>query len=139
MAALDFLKKCPGIFKMGLILLLGVVLLALASSGGKESQKQVAEQPALSEYGAALEERLLGICTQVAGVGNARVMLTFESGEEALYQGTTRIGSVPPRVMGVVVLCSGARDSSVRTALTEMLSALLGIGASRICVLPLAK
>lgn len=137
MAALEFLKKTPGLVKMGAILLLGVFLLIFASGGTEKNQEAKAET-SLSEYGAALEERLLSLCSEVEGVGAVRVMVTFESGEEALYQGSLQIGSAPPRVMGVAVLCTGGGDSAVRAALTEMLGALLGIGTHRISVLPLA-
>ena len=137
MAALEFLKKSPGVLRMGAILLLGVLLLLFAT-GGKEEKKEEAEG-ALSEYGALLEQSLASLCAEVEGVGRVRVMVTFERGEEALYQGSVKIASVPPRVMGVAVLCSGGGDASVRAALTEMLGALLGVGANRISVLTLAQ
>ncbi len=138
MAALDFLKKTPGLVRMGAILLLGVFLLIFASGAQKKAEGTQTDG-SLSEYGAALEARLLALCSEVEGAGEVRVMVTFASGEEALYQGSVQIGSEPPQVMGICVLCTGGADSGVQAALTEMLGALFGIGSHRISVLPLAR
>ena len=75
MGVLDFLKKTPGIIRMGAVLLLGVALLLFASSG--EKQEDFGEQSDLEAYGAAMEARLEALCSQVEGVGRAEVMLTF--------------------------------------------------------------
>ncbi len=136
MGGLDFLKKTPGLVRMGILLLLGVFLLTISSSGAKKDSE--GEKSDLGAYGEAMEKRLEKLCSQVAGVGRAEVMLTFESGEQAEYHGSTQIATLPPRILGVTVLCEGGGDVQVRAALTEMLGALLGIGASRICVLALA-
>ena len=137
MGALDFFKKTPGVLRMGAVLLLGVALLLFASSSG-EKKEALSEQSDLEAYGAAMEARLEALCSQVEGVGRAEVMLTFESGAQAEYQGSTQIGTRPPRVLGVTVLCTGGGDVKIRSELTEMLSSLLGIGAARISVLQLA-
>lgn len=138
MAVLDFFKKTPGLVRMGLLLVLGVALLLFASSGSKKTEEK-SEQSDLSAYGEALEKRLESLCAQVEGVGLAEVMVTFESGASTEYRGSTQIAMRPPKVQGVTVLCTGGRATEVRAALTEMLGALLDIGASRICVLPLSK
>ena len=138
MAALDFLKKSPGILRMGVILILGVALLLFASDGKEEAEiKSDAEE--LSAYGTALEERLTALCAEVSGVGRVRVMVTLESGAQAQYKGSVQIATLPPRVLGVCVICSGAEDAEVRARLTGMISALTGIGSHRIAVLPLAQ
>ena len=136
MGVLDFLKKTPGIIRMGAVLLLGVALLLFASSG--EKQEDFGEQSDLEAYGAAMEARLEALCSQVEGVGRAEVMLTFARGAQAEYHGSTQIGTLPPEILGVTVLCTGGASDAVRSELTGMLSALLGIGTSRISVLRLA-
>lgn len=136
MGAFEFLKKTPGMIRMGAVLILGVFLLLLASSGTKK--EVAAEQSDLEAYGTSMEERLEALCSRVEGVGRAEVMLTFERGAQAEYQGSAQIGTLPPKVLGVTVLCTGGEDAEVRAELTEMLSALLGIGASRISVLRMA-
>jgi hypothetical protein len=137
LGALDFLKKTPGILRMGALLLIGVFLLVYASSGAKKESADTKND--LESYGALMEERLEALCSQIDGVGRAEVMLTFESGALAEYRGSTQIGTSPPRVLGVTVLCTGGRDAEIRAELTGMLSALLGIGTSRISVLRLAE
>ncbi len=137
MAVLDFFKKTPGLARMGVLLLLGVALLLFAGTTKKTQEES--DSADLSAYGEAMEKRLEALCSQVAGVGRAEVMVTFESGEQIEYRGSTQIGTSPPRVMGVTVLCTGGGSVEVRAAISEMLGALLGIGASRICVLPLAE
>ena len=136
MGVLDFLKKTPGLVRMGALLLIGVILLAASSAGAKGETN--AEQSDLGAYGEALEERLRELCSLVEGVGRAEVMVTFESGVQAEYQGSTQIATLPPKILGVTVLCTGGENAEVRANLTGMLGALLGIGASRICVLALA-
>ena len=137
MAALDFLKKTPGLARMGILLVLGIALLLFAS--GTKQKESEPESVELSVYGEALEKRLALLCSQVAGVGRAEVMVTFERGAQVEYQGSTAIGSAPPRVLGVTVLCTGGGSTEIRAELSEMLGALLGIGASRISILPLAE
>ena len=137
MAVLDFFKKTPGLARMGLFLVLGVALLLFASSGSKKNEESGSESD-LSAYGETLEKRLESLCTQVEGVGRAEVMVTFESGASTEYRGSTQIATRPPKVQGVTVLCAGGAEASVRASLSGMLSALLGVGASRICILPLA-
>lgn len=137
MAVLDFLKKTPGLARMGIIFVLGVALLLFASGTKKEETQS--ETFDLSAYGEALEKRLEALCSQTEGVGQAEVMITFESGALAEYQGSTQIATHPPKVQGVTVLCTGGGSDAVRADVSEMLGALLGIGTSRICVLPMAK
>ena len=103
MGVLDFLKKTPGLLRMGALLILGVLLLAFASSGAKK-ETAVSSQSDLTAYGEAMERRLEEFCSQVEGVGRAEVMLTFESGEQAEYRGSTQISTSPPRILGVTVL-----------------------------------
>ena len=136
MGVLDFLKKTPGLVRMGALLLLGVVLLTAASAGAKKETKEA--QDDLGAYGEALEKRLEALCSQVEGVGRAEVMVTFESGAQAEYRGSTQIATLPPKILGVTVLCTGGGNMEVRANLTDMLGALLGVGASRICVLAMA-
>lgn len=136
MGVLDFLKKTPGLVRMGALLFLGVVLLIASSGGVKKETKE--EQSDLGAYGEALEKRLETLCSRVEGVGRAEVMVTFESSAKTEYAGSTQIATLPPKILGVTVLCTGGKNAEVRANLTGMLGALLGIGASRICILALS-
>jgi hypothetical protein len=65
-------------------------------------------------------------------------MVTFESSAKTEYAGSTQIATLPPKILGVTVICTGGKNAEVRANLTGMLGALLGIGASRICILALS-
>lgn len=117
---------------------IGAVLLCIPGGSGDRDENGVKNEE-LSEYKLRLEDELADICSSVAGVGRCRIMVTFERGAENVYKGTQLIESSPPRVSGVTVVCDGGDGSAVRGTLTEMISALFGIGKNRIAVLELKK
>ena len=67
------------------------------------------------------EARLYEMCSMVEGVGECRVMVTYEG--ESVY--------------AVAVLCDGAGSVAVRERLVELICSLYGIGANRVAVLEL--
>jgi hypothetical protein len=69
-----------------------------------------------------LEERTAELCSQVSGVGECRVMITYRDGDE---------------VFAVAVLCDGAENVEVRQDLTSLICSLYGIGAHRVEILSL--
>lgn len=124
-------------FKFIVIALAGILLLiisGLSSSQGGGTDAEVA----LEEYKVRLEGELSELCSAVEGAGKCRVMITFSDGERLEYKGSQLIGSSPPSVSGVTVLCRGAGSVKVRGEITEIVSALFDIGANRICVLKLS-
>jgi hypothetical protein len=68
-----------------------------------------------------LDERTAELCSQVSGVGECRVMITYRDDE----------------VFAVAVLCDGADNIEVRNKLTSLISSLYGIGAHRVEILSL--
>ena len=133
--------KCALKGRVGLIaacIAVAVGLLLVFSSSLAEEPETTSEED-LSEYGRALEADVADMCSRIAGVGEARVMITFERGEERTYKGSQIIETKPPRVLGVSVLCEGGGGDRVRAEVTEMLCALFDIGANRVSVLPLKK
>lgn len=98
-----------------LLALVGLVLIfAGVSSGGGGEERD------------SLEEQLEQMCSSLSGVGSCRVMLTYKVTEG-------RYGSPDTKtVESVAVICKGADRAGVRKELTDMLSALFGIGANRI-------
>jgi len=89
----------------------------------------------VEEYKRTLEGELEELCTSVRGVGRCRVTVTFSEGESLQYKGSSLIGSTPPRVMGVTVVCEGADRDSVREAISECMCSLFDIRSNRVCVL----
>ena len=130
-----FLKENKKTVGIALLLLFGVLLILF--SAPRASEEKSSDTRTLAEYKAELEAELASICSDVRGVGACRVFVTFERGEQNSYKGSTLIESKPPKVQGVTVVCRGADASQVQSELTEMLSALFGIGANRIAILKL--
>lgn len=134
----DFLrgfKNKKGSWRLLVILLVGVVLLVF---GGGVSSGGTAEGSELDKYGAALEARIAELCSSLEGVGKSRAMITFSSGERTLYEGSRAVGTRPPEVMAVTVLCEGADDERVVARLTEMLASMLGVGTNRVKIMKLS-
>lgn len=125
--------------------LLGVLGLALLILGGGTEQEEAASL-GTEDYRAALTAEVSALCAEVRGVGEVSVLLTLEAGESHIYAEGERgyitaggegllIESRPPRIAGVAVVCDGGSDPAVREALSEMLSAALGIGVHRVKVM----
>ena len=89
-----------------------------------------------------------------SGAGKTTVMVTLETGEEAIYALDTQSGEMQsqqthilledgsaltetvclPQVCGVAVLCEGGGDIRIAARITELVSALLDLPSNRICV-----
>ena len=94
----------PGV-KIGGILCLGLLLILLSGMAGEGQEKPVGE-----------EEKAAELCSLIDGVGECRVMMTYD-GEE---------------VFAVLVLCDGGESVAVRERITSVFCALYGIGAHRV-------
>ena len=101
---LGFLKKKGGLWILVLAVSVGLFLLVYVSGSEQDVSDETSE---ISE-----------LCSSVEGVGECRVMITYEGGEP----------------VGIVVVCRGGDSVQVRHRLYEMLSALYGIGANRISI-----
>ena len=108
------------------------VLMSLGSGGDTQSA------PAgLDEYKARLESELESLCESIDGAGKCRVTVTFSEGERLEYKGSSVVGSEPPRVLGITVVCDGGDNSYIRNSISDCMTALFDIGANRVCVLKL--
>ena len=128
----------------------GILLLLLGSSPLGQGAEN-AKDPALDTeaYRKTLEAELVALCEQVKGAGKVSLLLTLDGSEEAVYAKDERNGATDyvvsggeglllyrrhPAVLGVAVVCTGGESAEVRTELTSLLSALLGVGTNRICI-----
>ena len=140
-----------------IVLLVGVVLMLLPTRQEKVTQPEAVTEPAVQKQD--VQKELTQILTQIAGVGDVRVMLTVATGEQTVYQtntdttdNTCRIDTVivtdssrteqgliqmvnPPQYMGAIVVCKGAGNAAVKLAVVEAVSRVTGLGAGRISVL----
>ena len=140
----------------------GVLLLLLPTGEGGDTarpgeQEETAESFDLERF----EEKLAQVLSQVEGAGKTRVVLTLEEGSRQVLardqerdrdggaastvvtvgrgsgsQGVVPLQTVAPRFRGALVVCPGGGDPRVRLKLIEAVSALTGLGASRVSVCP---
>lgn len=109
-----------------------LVLLSLGSDGEAQSAPM-----GLDEYKARLESELESLCESIDGAGKCRVTVTFSEGERLEYKGSSIVGSEPPRVLGITVVCDGGDNFYIRNSISDCMTALFDIGANRVCVLKL--
>ena len=149
----DFARKCKG--KQGRARLAAAVgVLAMPQNTAAGSTKNTKSAQSSTEYQAQLENRLEHLISQMSGAGKTTVMVTLETGEEAIYALDTQSGEMQsqqthvlledgsaltetvclPQVCGVAVLCEGGGDIRVAARITELVSALLDLPSNRICV-----
>ena len=94
------------------MLLLPILALSLLLIGGTGQKTEAPKD---------LEEKTAELCSQVSGVGECRVMITYRDDE----------------VFAVAMLCDGADNIEVKHNLTSLISSLYGIGAHRVEILSL--
>ena len=110
---LAFIKKQDKGF-IALIIGAIVIALLLIPLGNKRS-----EEPIEADDAARLEE----LCSQIEGVGECRVMVTYKNSE----------------VYGVAVICRGADNPKVRERIVELVTSVYGIGSNRVTVQPMSR
>lgn len=115
---LGFLKKQGLVWKIIVPVALGL-LLVLAGRGADSGEVSIQTDT---------EEEIASLCSSVDGVGRCIVIITYS--EEYGYYGATG----EREVLGVAIACEGGGSVSVRRRLTDMMCALFGIGANRVCV-----
>ena len=142
------------------VILAGVVLLLLPSFGGEkrdggavESSQESGSDPFQVEE---LERKLEQALAQIDGVGEVRVVLTLQSGQDSQstvdegrteaevtnvvisagsgVEGTVTLQQLSPQFQGALVVCSGGGEPTVQLRLVEAVSALTGLGADKISV-----
>ena len=135
-----------------LLILCSELLPSAAPQTGASSGESTVRQESL--YREELETQLKTLIEQIDGAGKTTVMVTLESGEEAVYATDTQSGQTQnqethvlledgsaltemvylPKVCGVAVVCEGGGDVRVAARITELVRALLDLSANRICV-----
>lgn len=113
-----FLEKWKGKGAIAALVLLGIILILLPRGTEAEASSEADD-----------EQRFEQICSMTDGVGECQVMISRERSSRNSEE----------RVVGVVVLCEGAHSAEVRAAVTDIATALFGIGSNRVCILPLSK
>ena len=136
---------------------LGVVLLILSEfipSGEKKAEKKESVTAAQSQetYAEDIEKRLTEIVSSIDGAGKTRVIKSDTSGGTALEkenfsdekeyvliesdgnEGGMIIKLIQPKIRGVAVVCEGGGSDAVRQEITQAITAVLDISASRVYI-----
>ena len=128
----------------GMLLLCMSEWLPAGQSTQNAAQSSQQSQTA-AEYEQQLETRLAALIRAMDGAGETVVMVTLDCGEETSSAASQRThllaGAQPvvqsvqaPQVRGVAVLCQGGGNAGTQRRITELVSALTGVGASHITV-----
>ena len=157
------LSLCINKYKyVGLIILAGIMLL-LIPFGSQNNNSNTETSSVHNNVEESFENRLSNILSCVYGAGKVKVLLSQTEGEEIIYQtddnisknGTSESGNnktvtvtdaqkvqtglikqiIPAVYKGVIVVCEGADDPSVRLNLMNAVSKLTGLGTDKISVL----
>ena len=150
-----------GLLGMGLILC--SELLAGEEPKKSEPAMKQPEQQNAQQSEQQLQQRLEEIISQIDGVGECSVMLTFEESERSVYAVEDSVsqeqdrqtnsgsstsqkrlvliedgegGNQSFRSNGVVVVCQGAKSMTVCQQVTEAVTTVLGIRSTQVCVCP---
>lgn len=106
------------------ISIIGIVIILLSGvSSGEEK----------TTTGKGEEERLVEILQKIDGAGRVDVMITYEEKEKngGIGYGDKEYIKTPK---GVIVVADGADMPYVRLSLKEAATAVMGVGANRVCV-----
>lgn len=136
---------------------LGIGLLLIPDQDSTPKTKEAAVQTVQQ---LSMEERLEQILSQIQGAGKVSVMVTVSKGAYSQYlqdadtdaDGSYKTDSVlitdgdrnqqpvlqqvlPETYQGVIVVCQGGANASVRLNIIEAVSRVTGLGTDKICVL----
>ena len=125
---------------------LGVIVLAIALFGNV-STKNVGENASGESYIAEMEHKIVSVIQKIDGVGKVEVAITHDATNEAVYayeEGTNNlifvkgepvvIKTLPPKILGVVVVAEGADNPIVRMKINEAVVTLLDVDENRVQV-----
>ena len=154
-----FLKKYRYII---LVIIIGLVLLAIPSNKAQEN-KEVITIETQDQQEPDIQKTLSALLSKIAGAGEVEVLLTFQAGEERIFQTNESQNSsqdsqdlqtdtvtitdadrnqtglvkkiLAPTYRGAVVVCEGADDPSVQLAIVEAVANATGLPTNRISVL----
>lgn len=135
-----------------LILIIGIVLMVVGGKDNKKENIETTKTEVLTD-----EKRLEDILSQIDGVGEVSVMITYYSSSEKDLAYETKTSSrnleesedkkavmtdgepmvvkeVYPDVKGVIVTAQGAGRTDVKAAISEAVSATLDVPVHKICI-----
>lgn len=156
---MTFLKQFKG--RQGqliTIFLFGILLLVISLPVEEKKEKEISEQSEFQEedvYTKQLEHKLEQILMEIEGVGQAKVMLTFQTSSEKIvekdenstvYEHPQTGGEVPYIVQevfakpsGILVIAEGGSNAITVQNIREAVQALFGVEAHKIKIMKMRK
>lgn len=164
----DHLKAHPKLELAFYLVLAGLAValfLMSGNSGKQETKGETASKPASAESG-SLEERLCYALSAIKGVGDVRVLISYDTSEEIVPAMTVdeqqsdsssskseepvTVGTGSDEqamvlmvrsatVRGAIIIAQGAEDVSVRMDLLRAAQAILDVPSSKIEVFPMGS
>lgn len=139
-----------------LFFVIALVLIPKSGTTKEESLQTIKGEPTFS--GEDFENKLENILSEIRGVKNASVLLSYEGGTKYIYAEDVSktesdgrstnskdtviaggeavvVGSVNPKITGAVVVYSGTRSSSVRLDILDAVMAATSLSSDKITVL----
>ncbi len=115
--------------------LVAIVLIFFSSNFGKQDDTNVGSFDT-SDYQAVLTDEIKDMVESVEGAGDVKVLLTLQNSYEYVYldDGKTLQKVNEPSIRGVVVACDGGDSAVVSERITELLTTVLGISRTEVCI-----
>ncbi|MCH5151179.1 MAG: hypothetical protein J1F65_00775 [Clostridiales bacterium] len=136
------------------LLLAVVVIVAVFIGNSSKNSEQTSTD---NSYIAQMEHKICNVVENISGCGKATVAISYSSNEEKVYayetQTTTSNGvttvtksivsvkgeplvteTLPPKILGVVVVAEGANDPIIRYKIVEVVVTLLNVDANNVQV-----
>lgn len=119
-----------------LIIVAVIAVLLIFISGNGDDEKQSLSEYNAQGYQTMLSADILDMVRSIKGAGEAKVLLTLENSYEYVYldDGKTLRKINEPTIRGVVVVCTGGDSATVCAQITELLTTVLNIPSTKVCI-----
>lgn len=151
------LKNIKGIWLLGAVFLVGVVLIVISSVdytlGRPKEEMPRTDIIDTTDYVDKLEADVEALLERVDGAGVVSVLITLESNSENVYaydsndgsreyltigsgssESTVLLRRMTPRLRGIAVVCSGGNDPIVQQKIISLLCALFDLPSTKVFV-----
>lgn len=118
--------------------LLGIALIFLSVFFGTDSD-DTSYSGDISEYRSAEETRIENMVESIEGVGESKVMITMENSAEQVYSDKSVVKEIEPTVRGVMIVCRGADNPSIKETVLESVTKALNISCDKVCIAKLKE
>lgn len=117
----------------------GIILIFCSTFFEDKNHTPDVSEYSMSEYQENQETRLKEMLEQISGVGRAKVMLTMENSGEQVYSDDTVVKQIEPTVRGVVIICDGADNPTVKENVLEFVTKFFSVSADKVCITKLKE